>query len=94
MKLIIFPIFLSASVGYISLSQEILWIRVAGFATSSLPQSFAAVLALYLFGIAWGAVVGKFIFLRFHSLYPISGLILILSGFLDIVMPIIYGANV
>jgi spermidine synthase len=45
--------------GFLSLSQEILWIRLVSFAHQSVPQSFAFVLGLYLIGIALGALAGK-----------------------------------
>ncbi len=85
-----FPLLLALSVGYISLSQEILWVRVFGFVNQGLPQAFAAVLALYLLGIALGANIGKFICGRFPSLYPIAGVILIAAGIFDIAAPIVY----
>lgn len=53
------PYLVSMMIGYISLSQEILWVRVFSFATENLPQSFSAVLTLYLLGIALGAIIGK-----------------------------------
>jgi len=90
-KLKKFPLLLSLSIGYISLSQEILWIRVFGFTNQGLPQAFAAVLALYLLGIALGAMIGKSLCARFLSLYSISGTILIASGAFDILAPFIYG---
>jgi spermidine synthase len=49
---------LSAAVGFLSLSQEIVWIRVLSFATASHPEVFAYVLAAFLMGVALGAWLG------------------------------------
>ncbi|RDY63087.1 hypothetical protein BRN20_13480, partial [Xanthomonas oryzae pv. oryzae] len=46
-------------VGAASLVQEVLWVRLAGFATGGLPETFATILALYLLGIAVGAQLGR-----------------------------------
>ena len=46
---------LSCGVGYLSLSQEILWFRVMSYATSGQPDVFAHVLGFLLLGIAYGA---------------------------------------
>ena len=85
------PLLLAFFVGYISLSQEILWVRVFGFVNYSIPQAFAAVLTIYLLGIALGAFVGKYFCSRFRSLYQASGVILVVSGIFDLVAPIFYG---
>ena len=44
--------------GFASLSLEILWIRLFGFAEFSTPSAFGLVLGLYLVGIAIGAALG------------------------------------
>jgi spermidine synthase len=54
-----FILFLSAITGYISLSQEILLIRTISFATGSRPETFGYLLGFFLFGIAFGALIGK-----------------------------------
>ncbi|WP_313174503.1 hypothetical protein [Stenotrophomonas sp.] len=46
-------------VGAASLIQEILWVRLAGFATGGLPEVFGIVLGLYLIGVAAGAYFGR-----------------------------------
>lgn len=46
-------------VGASSLIQEILWVRLAGFAAAGLPSVFGIVLGLYLIGIAAGAYFGR-----------------------------------
>ena len=50
---------ISALVGFASLGQEILWIRIVGFTNGNSPQTFALVLSLFLFGIVLGSLVGK-----------------------------------
>lgn len=46
---------LSAAVGYLALSQEILWFRILLYATGGAPDVFAHVLGFLLLGIAFGA---------------------------------------
>lgn len=53
--------FISFWVGFCSLSLEIAWVRLYGFANASTPKAFAFVLMIYLIGIAFGAQVGKLI---------------------------------
>lgn len=80
---------LSFCVGAISLGVEILWVKLAGFAHHSLPQSFALVLALYLVGIALGAHLGK----RYCSSPNIKAIIsftLTISALLDVTLPILF----
>ena len=43
---------LSALTGFLSLSQEIIWIRILMYATGGIPQVFAYVLGFFLIGIA------------------------------------------
>lgn len=50
---------LSFATGYITLSQEILWIRAISYSTGGKPDVFAHVLAFFLFGIAFGALAAK-----------------------------------
>ena len=47
-----FPWWLSFAIGFLSLSEEILWVRLVGFAYSGVPQSFSFVLGSFLLGIA------------------------------------------
>ncbi|MBX3660178.1 MAG: fused MFS/spermidine synthase [Ramlibacter sp.] len=47
---------LLALIGFISLSQEILWFRILGFLTGSHPQVFGMLLAAFLAGVAWGSI--------------------------------------
>jgi spermidine synthase len=47
------------AVGYISLSQEILWYRLLGYMTGNHPQVFGILLAAFLAGIAAGSLRSK-----------------------------------
>lgn len=51
--------FSTAAIGFVSLSQEILWYRLLGFMTGMKPQIFGYLLASFLFGIAAGAWQAK-----------------------------------
>lgn len=51
--------FISFWTGFCSLSLEIAWIRLYGYANQSTPKAFAYVLVIYLLGIAAGAHFGK-----------------------------------
>lgn len=50
---------LAAATGFISLSQEILWIKVVGSADHGRPETFAHALGFYLIGLAAGAIFGR-----------------------------------
>jgi spermidine synthase len=52
-------VFVSAVIGYISLSQEILWINVMNYITGTNPRVFGYVLGWFLLGIAFGSLIGK-----------------------------------
>jgi len=49
----------SFMIGFLSLGQEILWIRIVSFSAYSVPHAFAYTLFLYLLGIAIGAWFGR-----------------------------------
>lgn len=53
-----YPALLAFVCGFCSLSLEILWVRLYGFAKSATPAAFGFVLAAYLIGIALGASAG------------------------------------
>jgi spermidine synthase/MFS family permease len=55
---------LSAAVGYIALSQEILWFRLVGYMTGGRPDVFGQVLGFLLVGIAFGAITLSRLYLR------------------------------
>lgn len=81
---------LSFSMGFLSLSLEILWIRLFGFANYSMPQAFAFVLFAYLIGIACGASIGKKLSCSFSNLWLVSGIVLIFSSLFDLISPWCY----
>ena len=75
---------LSMSVGFLSLSQEILWVRLISFALKGLSQSFAAVLFCFLVGIAIGAAIGKRLCEGGGDLRRISAMILGIAAIVDV----------
>ena len=83
-----FPWVLSMCVGFLSLSQEILWVRYVGFSGQSIPVAFSFVLTIYLLGIARGAMVGKSYCEDSQRLYTVTGVALQIAGALDIVGPL------
>jgi spermidine synthase len=71
---------ISAMVGYISLSQEILWVRLASFHTASKATVFGNVLGSFLVGLAIGAGVGKRLSIRFCERIPEIIALLLIGG--------------
>ncbi|MBS0579909.1 MAG: fused MFS/spermidine synthase [Proteobacteria bacterium] len=86
-----FPWWLSLSIGFLSLSEEILWVRAAGFAFETLPFAFAFVLACYLIGIALGAAYGKRLCARVSNLYGAAALVLAAASVADASVPVLIG---
>jgi spermidine synthase len=84
-----FPWWLSLLVGFLSLSEEILWVRIIGFSYQTLPPAFAFVLACYLVGIAIGAACGKRLCARAGDLYGAAALILGVSALFDVSLPLL-----
>lgn len=84
------PCFLSFIIGFLSLSQEILWMRLFSFTNHSIPQAFAFVLVVYLVGIASGAAMGSKVCRHFYHLWTISGIILLIASFFDVIGPWCY----
>ena len=74
---------LSFSVGFLSLSQEIAWVRIVGFAYQGKPQAFSFVLVVFLAGIASGAYVGKKLCERFDNIIGIAAWSLVFAGLVD-----------
>lgn len=79
--------FLAFTVGFLSLSLEILWIRLIGFIQMGAPQSFAIVLGLFLFGVACGAAAGKRACADARRAITTAGVLLGLAGLLDLSLP-------
>src|SRR3954451_895698 len=78
--MISFPWWLSFAIGFLSLSEEILWVRLVGFGYSGVPQSFSFVLASFLLGIAGGAALGKYFCSRSPDLYRVAAMTLAVAG--------------
>jgi len=82
-----FPWWLSFLIGFLSLSEEILWVRVAGFTYQTLPPAFSFVLVCYLAGIALGAIYGKRLCERSKNLYGAAAIVLSVSALGDMLNP-------
>lgn len=54
-----FVLFFAAATGYLSLSQEMLWMRAVSYMTGGEPAVFAHVLGFFLIGVALGALFGE-----------------------------------
>jgi predicted membrane-bound spermidine synthase len=87
-----FPWWLSFLIGFLSLSIEIVWVRIIGFGYETLPPAFSFVLACYLVGIALGAMLGKRLCERTQNLYGAAAFILSLSALVDVGSPTFIGA--
>jgi spermidine synthase len=88
-----FPWWLSFAVGFLSLSEEIIWYRVVGFRYETLPPAFSFVLVCYLAGIAAGAAFGKRLCGNTQDLYRAAAILLIGSAVADLLTPL-FIANV
>jgi spermidine synthase len=78
---------LSFFMGFLSLSQEILWVRMAGFAYRGAPQAFGVILGVYLLGIALGAGLGKRFCAEGRDLLRLTSGILSIAAVLDVAFP-------
>lgn len=87
--MISFAWWLSFLIGFLSLSEEILWVRVIGFRYEGAPPAFSFVLACYLVGIALGAAVGKRLCARPGNLYSAAAIILCAAALFDVLTPLI-----
>lgn len=85
------PRLIAFSVGFLSLTQEILWTRVVSFSYLTKPQAFSLVLALYLFGIALGAASGRVVCRNSNNLLARGGIILVMAGIADVSLLAVYG---
>jgi spermidine synthase len=82
-----FAFWLSFLIGFLSLSEEILWVRTVSFAYRTLPPTFTFVLVCYLLGIAAGAGIGTQICRRAQNLYGVAALVLALAALWDVTIP-------
>jgi MFS family permease len=78
-----FPWWMSLCVGFLSLSQEILWVRAVAFLLQGATYSFSIVLFLFLLGIAIGADIGKQICERNYNLYAVAQKLLFVGVGID-----------
>lgn len=79
--------FLAFFVGFLSLSQEILWVRAVSFLHQGVPQAFALVLGLFLLGVAAGSAAAKRVCTKNHAPLGVAALVMFLSGVGDILAP-------
>lgn len=83
---------ISFLVGFLSLGQEIVWVKIVSFASYSVPQAFAFVLMIYILGIALGAHLGKLLSMRevdksfiLAGIFAVSGASLVVAPALILV---------
>lgn len=81
--------FLSFVTGFVSLSEEILWVRIISFAFESTPRAFALVLTAFLGGIALGALFGKRLSEQNKATPSVAGWLLLFAGVLLLALPTI-----
>lgn len=79
---------LSFFVGFLSLSQEILWVRLLGFALGGRPLAFTFVLTMYLIGIALGAEIGKWLCAKRQNLWAVASVVLAIAAATDPLPPL------
>lgn len=72
--------------GFLSLAQEIIWMRLISFAGMSVPQTFSYTLAFFLLGIAVGAQIGKSICSKNVVSINTLGHIFILIAVVDLIL--------
>jgi len=93
MSKINFPALLSFACGFISLSLEILWVRLYGFSLMSTPAAFGFVLMAFLVGVALGAKQGGKLCkgdIPDAVLWQKSILALLVSSVFTLVLPIFF----
>jgi spermidine synthase len=86
-----FAWWLSLTVGFLSLSEEIVWVRVLGFSYQGQASVFAFVLTCYLIGIAFGASYGKRLCRLTPDLYGAAAIILAVASLDDVLTPFVIG---
>ncbi len=87
---------LSFAGGFLSLSLEVIWIRLFSFYSSSMPQAFSIILALFLLGIAFGSLIGKKVCQSGRASIDYIGRILMIAACFDFIAiaAIIYAPTV
>lgn len=79
--------FLSFCTGFISLSEEIIWVRIVSFSFESTPRAFALVLTAFLGGIALGALLGKHLSEKQKATPLTAAWLMLLAGMLLMLLP-------
>ena len=73
--------------GFLSLGQEIVWMRLVSFVGMSVPQTFSFTLAVFLLGIAVGAQIGKNICKKHQTLSStVIGKMFLYAATVDIIL--------
>ncbi|MDG6881214.1 Spermidine synthase [Phocoenobacter uteri] len=70
--------------GFLSLSVEVLYIRIFSFSALSIPQAFSLTLAIFLIGIALGSFIGKGICQKGRASINTIGKLFLLAGICDL----------
>lgn len=83
---------LSFLVGYLSLSQEIVWVRVVSLAMNSVPQAFSFVLLSFVGGIALGSLLAAQRAKQPHDKAQVLGSLLLVSGLTVMFSPLVLSA--
>jgi spermidine synthase len=81
---------MSFFIGFLSLSQEILWVRLLGFLSNGAPYILSLVLSFFLLGIALGAILGKKICSSPRFCLRWIFLLWFFIGFIDLLMPEVF----
>lgn len=79
-KIPIPALLLALLAGAVSLSQEIVWVRVISFMTAGRPEGFGFTLGAFLIGIAVGSIIGKRVCQRGLNGAATSGVMLAVSA--------------
>lgn len=82
-----FLYFISFFSGFSCLALEIVWVRIVSFMNMSAPQAFSFTLAIFLLGIAVGALIGKRLCENLNNVSTGTiGVIYFVSALLDILI--------
>ena len=82
-----FLYFISFFSGFSCLALEIVWIRIISFMNMSAPQAFSFTLAIFLLGIAIGALIGKKLCEKLNNVSTGTiGVIYFVSALIDILI--------